>query len=424
MKKKILSIFTILALILVNSGCSGSPELTPVPDVALIPFTPPPAPLTPAPAPAVSITTLPGGTVGVPGIPWAWGSKGATGLGDGKAADSKIPVPLSSLSGVVDIAAGYLHVLALKSDGSVWAWGLNSEGQLGDGTKINRNTPVQVSVLTGVKAITAGKEHSLALKADGTVWAWGGHALIFSLLGNGVYNNADVLIPVQVNGLTGVTAVAAGNEHSLALKSDGTVWAWGGNYYGQLGIGSNAVGAVPVQSAVPVQVSGLTGVKAIAASSQHSLALKTDETVWAWGYNYYGQLGYSPSGGSAVPVPVSGVTGVKAIAAGKGHSLAVKSDGTVWAWGHNNDGQLGDNTVVSRQVPAQVSGLTGVTAVAAGQSHSLALKSDGTVWAWGYNYYGQLGDNTTTNRRVPVQVSGLTGVTAIAGKNFHSLALK
>ncbi|MBF0487187.1 MAG: hypothetical protein HQK98_03415, partial [Nitrospirae bacterium] len=157
-------------------------------------------------------------------------------------------------------------------------------------------------------------------------------------------------------------------------------------------------------SNTPVQVSGLTGVTAVAGGFEHTIALTGDGTVWAWGYNGYGQLGDGTNTNSNTPVQVSGLTGVTAVAGGAVHSVALRSDGTVWAWGLNQYGQLGNGTNTNSNTPVQVSGLTGVTAVAAGFEHSVALKSDGTVWAWGYNGYGQLGNGTNTNSNTPVQV--------------------
>ncbi|MBI4495208.1 MAG: tandem-95 repeat protein, partial [Chloroflexi bacterium] len=172
----------------------------------------------------------------------------------------------------------------------------------------------------------------------------------------------------------------------------------------------------------PVQVSGLSGMTAVAAGQEHSLAVKSDGTVWAWGYNWAGQLGDGTTTSRPTPVQVSGLSGMTAVAAGQEHSLAVKSDGTVWAWGDNFNGQLGDGTTTRRFTPVQVSSLSNVVAVAGGSSHSLVRKGDGTVWAWGYNNRGQLGDGTTTSRSVPVQVSGLSNVVAVAAGQYHSLA--
>jgi alpha-tubulin suppressor-like RCC1 family protein len=353
-----------------------------------------------------------------PATPWAWGYNLDGELGNGTNVGSATPLQVSGLGGVTAIAAGLSHSLAVKSDGTAWAWGFNAYGQLGNGTTTNSSTPVEVSSLTGVTAIAGGSAHSLAAKSDGTAWAWGNN--FSGQLGNGTTTNSTT--PLQVSGLTGVTAIAGGFAHSLAAKSDGTVWGWGYNHYGQLGNGTN------VNRTTPVQASGLSGVTAVASQAQanHSLALKSDGTVWAWGLNNYGQLGNGTTNGSnpnPTAVQVSGVSGVSAIAAGASHSLALKTDGTVWAWGLNFSGQLGNGTTTNSSIPVQVSGLSEVTAIAAGSSHSLAVKSDGTAWAWGYNAWGQLGNGTTTNSSTPVKVTGLSGMTAIAGGDIHSVAL-
>jgi hypothetical protein len=215
-----------------------------------------------------------------------------------------------------------------------------------------------------------------------------------------------------------VTPQLAGGNHSLALKDDGTVWAWGRNKDGQLGDGTTA------NKSTPAQVTELSEVKVIACGGDHSLALKEDGTVWVWGRNSYGQLGDGTTVAKSTPVQVTGLSGIKAIAAGTDHSLALKGDGTVWAWGYNGLGQLGDGTGNSRYTPVQVQGLSGVKGINGGHYHSLALKEDGAVWAWGRNSDGELGDGTTTNRNAPVQVTGLSGIKTIIGAGNLSLALK
>ncbi len=224
--------------------------------------------------------------------------------------------------------------------------------------------------------------------------------------------------PVQVSDLDNVIAVAAGTDHSLALKSDGTVWVWGGNDMGQLGDGTNTYKSNPVHN------KNLEGIIAIAAEYGHSFALKSDGTVWTWGNNTNGQLGDGTYTSRNTPVQVKNLSDVTAIAAGNGHGLALKSDGTVWAWGWNIYGQLGDGTTTDETTPVQVNSLDNITAIAAGTWHSLAIKSDGTVWAWGFNGEGQLGDGTTTDRSAPVQVKNLSGVTDIACELYVSLACK
>jgi alpha-tubulin suppressor-like RCC1 family protein len=283
------------------------------------------------------------------GTLWVWGGNEHGELGDGTTVQRNTPVRVSSLAGVVAVAAGSWYSLAVKSDGTVWSWGNNTYGQLGDGTTTDRLTPVQVPNLTGVVAVAAGDSHSLALKSDGTLWAWGYNN---GRLGDGTRSPYMRSTPVRVSSLAGVVAVAAGTYHSLAVKSDGTLWSWGDNIFGQLGDGSTAY-----SSMTPVQVPSLTGVVAVSAGHQHSLAVKSDGTFWAWGRNENGQLG----DGTTVEqrtTPVNLLGGVVAVAAGSYHSLAVKSDGTLWAWGNNVRGQLGDGTGTSRSTPGQVIGLS------------------------------------------------------------------
>jgi alpha-tubulin suppressor-like RCC1 family protein len=305
---------------------------------------------------------------------------------------------------------------------NVFAWGDNSAGELGDGTLTGSAAPVAVSGLAGVRAISAAGRHELALRANGTVLAWGDDT--FGQLGNGIVSsNGDSEVPVAVPGLSTVTAVAAGEEHSLALLANGTVMAWGDNHEGQLGDGTTKT------SAVPVPVHGLSGVTAIAAGSLFSLALLNNGTVMAWGDNREGQLGDGTLRNSTVPVPVPGLSGVTAIAAGALHSLAVLANGTAMAWGDNESGQLGVGRQVSlRVIPTAVAKITGITAIAAGEEHSVALLSDGSVWVWGGNGEFQLARRNgfpggIGQSNVPLRVPGLGKAGAIAAGGSFSLAV-
>ncbi len=321
------------------------------------------------------------------------------------------------------------HSLALKSDGTVWGWGRNKYGQLGDDTTESSITPVQVLSLTDVIEISAGASYSLALKSDGTVWAWGDNQ--YGKLGHGIKVNNEYA-PVQVVGLTDVVAISAGATHSLVVRADGTVWGWGLKNSGALGDGTTP--HINEYSNKPVQAVGLVDVVAVSAGGRgYSLAVKSDGTVWAWGNNFDGQLGIGTSGwgkdlSKNKPIQVVGLTEVVAVSAGDSHSLALKSDGTVWAWGPNGHGQIGTGSTETELLPVQVLSLTDVIEISAGASYSLAVKSDGTVWAWGSNTYGELGDGTKAQRRIPVQALTLSEVIGISASNFapgkNSLAVK
>jgi alpha-tubulin suppressor-like RCC1 family protein len=330
------------------------------------------------------------------GTVWAWGYNGYGQLGDGTSTDRSMPSPIPQLSDLSAIAGGKNHTIALKSDGTVWAWGYNGYGQLGDGTKSTKTTPVKVETIDDVIAIAGGVSHTVALKSDGTVWAWGANGE--GQLGDGTTTNR--LTPTAVLQLSGILAIAAGDYHTVALKSDGTVWAWGYNRYGQLGNGTTDTKDVPTQV-----WSGLNGITAVTAGENYTIALKSNGTVWAWGYNRYGQLGNGTQKTSSVPIPVPGLSGFSGIAAGESHAVALKSDGTVWTWGYNGSGQLGDGAQTGYSlVPILVPGLSGLSGIAAGKNHTIALKSDGTVWAWGYNRNGQLGNGTADTKAVATQV--------------------
>ena len=332
------------------------------------------------------------------------------------------PPPFSGvrgLSGGGDFNNGF--TVAVKTDGSVWAWGNNIQAQLGDGTQgAGASVPVETVNLTGVTAVDAGGGHVLALKSDGTVWGWGNNRE--GEIGPRVTQfDPYHTTPSQIPNLSNVTAISAGGVHSLALKSDGTVWAWGSNTQGQLGTGSNP------ESETPLQVPGLTNVRSISAGSSFSVVVKTDGTAWAWGNNSGGVVG-QPSSTTIVqsPVQVGGISGAVSVAAGGVFVLAVKSDGTIWSWGSNSEGQLGDGSGTSGggPTPRQIVGLSAVTKVSAGREHGLALKTDGTVWAWGLNSSGQIGDGSAVrNRLTPIQVASISGAMDIAAGGQHSAAV-
>lgn len=359
----------------------------------------------------------------IDGTVLAWGDNYYGQLGNGTIASSGTPTQVLvsngtitvPFSGATSVAAGNGFSAAVKNDGTVWTWGNNDSGQLGNGTLASSSTPTQVLIsatvpFSGATSVAAGDGFTVALKTDGTVWAWG-----YGQLGDGTTTAST--IAVQAVGLSRVVAIAAGSCDTVALKNDGTVWAWGDNADGELGVGSDFLNSsiFPV-SKIPVQVAGLSGVVAIAEGDRSTFALKNDGTVWAWGANWNGQLGDGTTNNQYYPVQVPGLSGVIAISAGFRHTLALKNDGTVWAWGVNWFGQLGNNTINDSNAPVQVmysndngitlAALTGVVSISAGDGFSLALKNDGTIWSWGANYSGQLGNGNITDSWTPVQVEG------------------
>lgn len=348
---------------------------------------------------------------------WTMGANGSGQLGNGSFGDSDIPVRVQGLVGAKVLAAGMLHSIAIGNDGTAWVWGDNGSGQLGEGSNPNSPCPVRVAALSDVVDIAGGGYHTIALKDDGTLWSWGRNDN--GQLGDGT--TAGSAVPKQLQemtGVTGIVALAAGGRHNAVVMGNGTVWTWGDNAVGQLGDGSTSY----KEHFVPV--GDFSAISTIEGGGNHTVVLKTDGTVWTWGKNAFGQLGNGTLANSSLPGQVTGLTGIVAVAAGASHTAALKNDGTVWAWGLNESGQLGDGTVTPRPLPVQVQGLSDVTAIAAGSYFTLALKDDGTVWGWGSNTSGQLGDDTTISKPMPVRVGDLTGVSAIAAGYLHALALK
>jgi alpha-tubulin suppressor-like RCC1 family protein len=298
---------------------------------------------------------------------------------------------------------------------SAFGWGLNDSGQNGDGSFEDHPTPVQVSGLTNVRQVALGQLSGAALLTDGTVDTWGYNGQ--GQLGDGTITQGYRGVPAPVPGLTGVIQIAAGYDHFLAIKSDHTVWAWGYNGFRELGDGTTT------DRATPTQVAGLTGIVQVSASFYDSMALASDGSVWAWGHNGFGELGDGTTTNRVTPVKLPGLSGVEQISAGYEHGLAVKSDGTVWAWGNDSFGQLGLGTTVNHAAPVQVPGLTGVTQVSAGFTHSLAIAGpNGAVWAWGDDTDSALGDGATTEQKSPVSV-GLSGIAQISAGSNQSAAV-
>jgi len=339
-------------------------------------------------------------------------------VGPGTANNFLSPVQVQGLTNIIEVAQGIHHYVTLRSDGTVWSWGSNGTGQIGNGDRTSGNvaTPAQVVNLNDIIAISAGGNFTTALRSDGTVWAWGSGNM--GQRGDGVSGGTDTSagVPVQVQGINNIIAISSGSEHTLALRSNGTVWAWGNNGSGQVDSSLSRSGGENRLITTPVQVQGLNDITAIAAGRTHSMALRSDGTVWSWGQSNGGRLGDGTSRSQNNPVRALNLDNIVAISASN-HSVALRSDGTVWSWGENSSGQLGLGTIGNpgtmildtNHTPAQIPNLRNITSISAGGDHTVALRNDGTVWAWGWNTAGEVGDGTTVQRSSPVQVTGVGG---------------
>jgi alpha-tubulin suppressor-like RCC1 family protein len=348
-------------------------------------------------------------------------------------------------------AAGESHVLAVREDGTLWAWGHNSSGQLGDGTNTSRNVPVQVGRGADWEVVSAGRIASLAIRTNGTLWAWGEgmlgdglstrvrvlpiqigsgddwlyvdigptynfvmalreHVAIWawgentsSLLGDpGVIQNS--LVPMPIGEDDDWEMLSTGKDHVTAIKTDGTLWAWGCNIHGQLGDGMGGDLEDDHQVSAPEQIGGDSDWYFVSNGNQYSLAVKEDGSLRAWGHNNYGQLGDGTQISRNIPVRVGGDPGWKIVSAGWDHSAGIREDGMLFTWGSNSHGQLGDGTTTLKNSPVQVGIGKRWLDVATGKYFTLAIEEDGTLWAWGINDVGQLGDGTREERHTPVRV--------------------
>jgi alpha-tubulin suppressor-like RCC1 family protein len=329
---------------------------------------------------------------------WTWGTGTSGQLGNNTATNRTTPV--TTFAGGTNwkqVAGGFSHTAAIKTDGTLWTWGYNTNGQLGDNAVISRSTPVTTFAGgTNWKQVSGGENHTAAIKTDGTLWTWGFNG--YGQIGDNTATNRSTPVTTFAGG-TNWKQVACGNNHTAAIKTDGTLWTWGGNSFGRLGDNTAVNRSTPVTT-----FAGGTNWKQVSCGGNHTAAIKTDGTLWIWGNNASGQLGDNTATNRSTPVTTfAGGTNWKQVAGGDNHTAAIKTDGTLWTWGFNGYGQIGDNTATNRTTPVTTfAGGTNWKQVAGGRRYTAAIKTDGTLWTWGRGTEGQLGDNTITNRSIPV----------------------
>lgn len=342
------------------------------------------------------------------GFLFDWGLNGHGQLGDGTTVSKSSPIQIGSKQWVATSAGDY-HQVSVAVDGTLWATGRNNNGQLGDGTVVDKSSPVQIGSLTDWAKVYCGGYHTVAVKKDGTLWAWGGNNR--GQLGDGSVTSKSS--PVQIGALTdwGGARFACGGIHTVAVKPNGTLWAWGGGDSGQLGDNSG------LDRSSPVQVGALTNWKMPATGRCTTICVKTDGTLWGWGNSSYYQLWTSTGPGSPVQLGAGTTWDVVGTGSKNNHFWGVKTDGALWGWGQNQSGQVGDGTSGPyRTSPVQIGALTNWGAPASSidrrpamsRRASHAIQSDGSLWGVGGSNGAALGDNTAVSKSSPVQIGAGT----------------
>ena len=350
----------------------------------------------------------------------AWGSNSNYILGNGTTIGVSDPISIGSSQKWKQVSPAFYWTHALSSTNSLWAWGTSaSVGGLGNGNSNDTfSTPVQIGSDTTWLTLSSSYGHVLAIKNDNSLWVWGQGSS--GELGLGA--TSRVFTPTNLFSQGDVwISCSAGNSYSLAITASGNLHSWGNNSSGQLGLGNTT------STSTPVQIAGQQWIQ-VAASPDfnypHTLAIRCDGTLWAWGNNTYGQLGDGTTAAKSSPIQVGSESTWSKVANGDGYSVALKSDGSLWAWGSNLWGNIGNGTSGNNySVPQQVGNLNNWRSISTRNFSTYAVKQDGSLWSWGYGAQGQLGDGTTASKSSPQQVGTLTNWKTVTGGYQYAMAV-
>jgi alpha-tubulin suppressor-like RCC1 family protein len=379
----------------------------------------------------ISVYPSIGQQIGIPPELWVWGDGVNGKLGNNDTTIKSTPVT-SSAGGTnwkqVSCSPN-AHTAAIKTDGTLWTWGQGSSGKLGTNDTTDRSTPVTTFAGgTNWKQVSSGTNHTAAIKTDGTLWTWGSND--GGQLGTNDTTNRSTPVTTFAGG-TDWKQVSGGGGHTAAIKTDGTLWAWGSGYQGRLGnnVGGTTLNTTIAFRSTPVTTfAGGTNWKQVSCGNDHTAAIKTDGTLWTWGRANYGKLGIgSLLANRSTPVTTFvGGTNWKQVSISSFNSAAIKTDGTLWTWGLGSGGRLGNNASTDRPTPGTTfAGGTNWKQLSNKANITLAIKTDGTLWGWGVGNRGQLGSNDTDSRSTPITTfAGGTNWKQVDCGNDHIAAIK